>query len=53
MYLYTFPGRSLPARPALWIADALDIGTVIKESAPNFELNHFNFTNPQSITTNN
>lgn len=33
-YLNIFPGRSLPARPALWIADALDIGTVINESAP-------------------
>lgn len=52
MYLYTLPGRSLPARPALWTAEAFDIGTVINESAPNLELNHFSLTNPQSITIN-
>lgn len=50
VYLYTFPGFVLPARPALCSADALEVGTITRESVKLSGLNHRIFTNPQSTT---
>lgn len=44
------PFNSLPALPALYIAEFLEIGTIFNESIPVVLLNYFIFYNPQSIT---
>lgn len=49
-YLYAFPERTLPARPARWAAEAWDTGTTTRESVWVSGLNHRSFTNPQSTT---
>jgi len=44
------PFNSLPALPALYIAEFFEIGTIFKELIPVALLNYFIFCNPQSIT---
>lgn len=44
------PFNSLPALPALWIAEFFEIGTILREFIPVKLLNYFIFCKPQSIT---
>ncbi len=44
------PGETRPARPARWLAEALDTGVTISDSMPVRGLNVVYFENPESIT---
>jgi len=44
------PGPVLPARPALYLADAYDIGLTTRVSIPSFGLYTFILANPGSTT---
>lgn len=45
-----FPGLVRPARPALYLAEAFDIGETSNDSTLNLGLNTFCFAKPGSIT---